>query len=70
MEDEYTENLTILTKQTVCDRSVCLEILKKNKNDLTKSLNECLHIKEKHEKKCVTSNQERYRLMRNLLYEN
>ena len=30
MEEEYTENLNILTKQTVCDKNTCLEILKKN----------------------------------------
>tara|TARA_S200000501_G_scaffold243899_1_gene228390 strand:+ start:1377 stop:1589 length:213 start_codon:yes stop_codon:yes gene_type:complete len=70
MEEKYSENLNILTKQTVCDKNLCLEILKKNENDLTKALKECLNIKEEPEKECNTSNQERYRLMRNLLYEN
>ena len=69
MEEEYTENLNILTKQTVCDKNICLEILKKNKNDLILSLKECLNIKQEEKKECNTSNQERYRLIRNLLYE-
>lgn len=63
---DISSNLTILMRQTTMSSSVCLEILKKNDNDIFKSLKEINNI-EKKDNECNTSNQERYRLIRNLL---
>jgi len=63
---DISGNLTILMRQTTMSSSVCIEMLKKNDNDIFKCLKEINNI-EKKEKECNTSNQERYRLIRNLL---
>lgn len=63
---DISSNLTVLMRQTTMDTSSCLEMLKKNNNDVFKCLKDINNI-EKKDKECNTSNQERYRLIRNLL---
>jgi len=64
---DINKNVEVMVKQVDCSRDRCLEILKKNDNDLMKSLEEYFNIKKKEEKPCKTSNQERYRLIRNIM---
>tara|TARA_B100001057_G_scaffold428348_1_gene453763 strand:- start:9 stop:215 length:207 start_codon:yes stop_codon:yes gene_type:complete len=63
---DISSNLIILMRQTTMDSSFCLEMLKKNDNDIFKCLKDINNI-EKKDKECNTSNQERYRLIRKLL---
>jgi hypothetical protein len=63
---DISSNLTVLMRQTTMDKCSCLEMLKKNNNDILKCLKDINNIKKK-DKECNTSNQERYRLIRNLL---
>ena len=64
--DDISSNLIILMKQTSVDSERCMELLKKNDNDILACLKEINNIKSQ-EKVCNTSNQERYRIIRNLL---
>ena len=64
--DDISSNLVIMMRQTSLSSETCIEMLKKNENDILKCLKEINKIGEK-EKECSTSNQERYRLIRNLL---
>ena len=64
--DDISSNLVIMMRQTSLSSGTCIEMLKKNENDILKCLKEINKIGEK-EKECSTSNQERYRLIRNLL---
>tara|TARA_Y100000816_G_scaffold289254_1_gene275354 strand:- start:529 stop:735 length:207 start_codon:yes stop_codon:yes gene_type:complete len=63
---DISSNLIILMKQTSVDSERCMELLKKNDNDILACLKEINNIKSQ-EKVCNTSNQERYRIIRNLL---
>ena len=64
---DISYNISILMSQTTYTEEECIESLKKHSNDVLKCLKEYSGIKNKTDKGCVTSNQERYRLIRNLL---
>ena len=67
MDISNNTEIEILMKQTTYTREECIENLKKYKNDIYKCLKEYNGIIEKKEDECSTSNQERYRLIRNLM---
>tara|TARA_B000000609_G_C24172060_1_gene351086 strand:- start:1678 stop:1890 length:213 start_codon:yes stop_codon:yes gene_type:complete len=66
---DINEKVDLMIKQTDCSRERCIELLTNNDNDIMKALMQHLNIKKKEEIPCTTSNQERYRLMRNLMDE-
>ena len=47
---DISGNLTILMRQTTMSSSVCLEMLKKNNNDIFKCLKEINNIEKKRER--------------------
>ena len=61
------EEIDILMKQTTYTREECIEKLKNHNNNILKCLKEYNGIVEKKDNECNTSNQERYRLIRNLM---
>ena len=67
MDISDNREISILMKQTTYTREECIEKLKINNNDLLKCLKEYNGIVEKKDNECNTSNQERYRLIRNLM---
>jgi|TARA_B100001769_G_C21706254_1_gene389568 hypothetical protein len=67
MDISNNTEIDTLMKQTTYTREECIEKLEKHNNDIYKCLKEYNGILEKKEDECHTSNQERYRLIRNLM---
>ncbi len=64
---DLSKNIKILMKQTSYTEKESEEVLKRNNNDLFKCLLEYSGVKKEINKQCVTSNQERYRVIRGIL---
>ena len=65
--DISNNNIVILMKQTLLTREECEKKLKDNDNNVFDCLMEYYKVNKQSQDPCKTSNQERYRQIRNLL---
>lgn len=65
--DSSNNDIVILMNQTLLTREECEKKLKDSNNNVFDCLMEYYKIKKRTQDTCITSNQERYRQIRNLL---
>ena len=65
--DASNNNVVILMNQTTLTREECEKQLKDNNNNVFDCLMKYYKLEKREQDKCKTSNQERYRQIRNLL---